>query len=177
MIFVLVLAIVIILASVCHHTHDQEEDAFCNEFDDHAAKVIASFQENAHCQLGGLHTFSVTVASWAEATNSTWLLFKIPDLEAHAQALLSLLNALSMMFFAGVCKQTSEKCENFAVDNLDWFHDGASLQQNGGHWRNNALLTNWSPINQIFKSVKHQNGEWHSHHHLHGVFQWSPHER
>jgi hypothetical protein len=135
-ILVLIFAAALVSFFVYRFSSSMESEDFQNEFIGHSTKVIESWQLNAEGQLAALHSFSVTLTSYAKERNDTWPFVTVPDFERRAHSVLSQVKSVSMLLHPIVTKENRAKWEQYSVDNFDGFtKESLDFQRSGGYNR------------------------------------------
>lgn len=126
---VLALSTVGVAAGVYIYTSRAETEAFENQFEEDALKVLESIGTSLDFTLGAVDSFVINEVSHAKSLNMTWPFVTIPDFAVEASKLRSLTKAVVVSQYPYVLESERYAWENYSVTNEAWVEDGLKTQK------------------------------------------------
>jgi hypothetical protein len=106
-----------------------EEKAFCDEFHDHADKILQSVGSTVDNILGSFDSLAVSTISLARATNQTWPFVTLPDFAVRMSKVLPLSRTFVMQMLPLVTPSQRDEWEAYTVQNDYWVNESIEVQR------------------------------------------------
>lgn len=146
---VLVASSVLLAIFVHSYLKTTEENAFRDEFHSDADKVLDSMSSTLKQTLGSVDALSVSMVSYAKASNATWPFVTLPDFAVRSTKTRRLAKTIFMTVYMIVKGDEREEWEAYSKENNGWVEEGLDVQSRDKDYHG-PLIRDYSTIDYIY---------------------------
>jgi hypothetical protein len=145
---VLVFSAVAVGTAVYIYTSGSEKSQFEQQFNDDSNKVLEAISSTIDKTLDSYDSLSVTLVSYARATNQTWPFVTLPDFAVRMSKLLPLSDAVAISVAPIVTPDKRLEWEAYALEHDSWVNESMAIQET---WKNyyGPVIYDWEPTRVI----------------------------
>jgi hypothetical protein len=125
---VMILSTIGVALAVYFYISGSETAEFESEFTDAANKVLEGIGASLYKTLGAVDAYTVSIVSFARATNQTWPFVTIPDFAVRTAKVRSLSDSVVISYYPLVSPENRDEWEVYSIANEAWVNESIAIQ-------------------------------------------------